>query len=41
MAEQLDVSVDLVDQKVQFIGALRSNPAITLDYRPPIGEGQG
>jgi putative redox protein len=41
MPEQLEVSVDLVDQKVQFVGALRSNPAITVDYRPPIGDGLG
>ena len=41
MAEQLEVSVALVDQKVQFVGALRSNPAITVDYHPPLGDGQG
>jgi putative redox protein len=29
------------EQKVQCSGVARSNPAITFDYRPPLGEGQG
>jgi hypothetical protein len=32
MAEQLEVSVNLTNQKVQFTGASRSNPSITFDY---------
>jgi putative redox protein len=41
MAEQLEVTVNLTNQKVQFTGVLRSNPAITCDYNPPLGDGQG
>lgn len=42
MAEELEVTVNLVNQKVQFIGVSKSNnPAITCDYNPPLGDGQG
>jgi putative redox protein len=41
MGEQLEVTVNSADQKVQCVAAARSNPAITFDYRPPLGEGQG
>ena len=41
MGEQLEVTVNSTDQKVQCAGVARSNPAITFDYRPPLGEGQG
>ena len=41
MGEQLKVTVNSTDQKVQYVGAARSNPEITFDYRPPLGEGQG
>jgi Predicted redox protein, regulator of disulfide bond formation len=41
MDNQLEVSVDLTNQKVQFAGATRSNPAITIDCAPPLGDGQG
>ncbi len=41
MAEQLEVTVHLTNQKVQFTGASRSNPAVTFDYDPPLGDGQG
>jgi putative redox protein len=41
MGEQLEVTVNSTDQKVQCTGQARSNPAITFDYRPPLGEGQG
>jgi putative redox protein len=41
MGEQLEVTVNSTDQKVQCIGRARSNPEITFDYRPPLGEGQG
>lgn len=41
MAQELKVTVDLANQKVQFIGAARSNPPVTFDYDPPLGDGQG
>jgi putative redox protein len=41
MAEPLEVTVDLANQNVQFTGRSRSNPAVTMDYFPPLGEGQG
>jgi len=41
MAEQLEVAVNLTNQKVQFTGVSRSNPPITFDYDPPLGDGQG
>lgn len=41
MAEQLEASVTLVNDKIQFSGVVRDNPAITFDYHPPIGDGQG
>ena len=41
MAEQLEVTVNSTNQKVQFTGVARSNPAITMDYTPPLGDGQG
>ena len=41
MDNQLEVSVDLTNQKVQFNGVTRSNPAITIDCMPPLGDGQG
>jgi putative redox protein len=41
MAEQLEVTVSLTNQKVQFTGVSRSNPSITFDYDPPLGDGQG
>ena len=39
--EQLEITVSLTNQKVQFSGVSRSNPAITIDYTPPLGDGQG
>jgi len=41
MADLLEISVDLTNQKVQFTGATRSNSAIAIDYIPPLGDGQG
>lgn len=43
MAEQLKVTVNLTNQKVQFTGVSSSNPdcPITFDFKPPIGDGQG
>jgi putative redox protein len=39
--EELEANVCLTNQKVQFIGKSRSNPAVTFDYYPPLGDGQG
>ncbi len=41
MAEQLEINLKLTNEKVQFTGSSRSNPAITCDYFPPIGDGEG
>lgn len=41
MAEQVEVAVNLANQKVQFSGVARSNPPVTFDYWPPLGDGQG
>ncbi len=44
MAEQLEeVTVQLTNHKVQFIGVSKSNPdrPIAFDYKPPLGDGQG
>lgn len=41
MAEQMEATIELINDKVRFTGAMRSNPAITLDYFPPIGDGEG
>ncbi len=39
--EQLEISLNLINQKVQFSAGSRQQPAITIDYKPPIGDGQG
>lgn len=44
MAEQLEeVTVQLTNQKVQFMGVSKSNPErpVSFDYKAPIGDGQG
>ena len=41
MAGQLEVTVNLTNDKVQFTGLSRSNPAVKCDYFPPIGDGEG
>ncbi len=41
MAEQLEVSVNLTNQKVKFAGSARDNQLINIDYIPPIGDGEG
>ncbi len=38
---QMEVSVSLTNGKVGFSGTARSNPAITIDFKPPLGDGQG
>ena len=41
MTEQLEINLKLTNDKVQFMGSSRSNPAVTCDYFPPIGDGEG
>lgn len=41
MGEQLEVSVVSTDDKVQCSATARTNPAVTFDYRAPLGNGQG
>ncbi len=41
MGQQLEVAVSLINNKVQFAGSSRSNPAVRCDYFPPIGDGEG
>jgi putative redox protein len=41
MGEVVELSVALSNDKVQFRGTARSNPPVTLDYKPPLGDGQG
>ncbi len=41
MGEQLQASVKLINDKVQFSGQAGSNPAIQIDYVPPLGDGDG
>jgi putative redox protein len=38
-----EVTVQLINQKVQFTGVSNANPEqpITFDYKPPIGDGMG
>ncbi|MDY7037235.1 MAG: OsmC family protein [Thermodesulfobacteriota bacterium] len=41
MTDLLEIEVTLTNDKVQFTGVSKSNPAITFDYNPPLGDGQG
>ena len=41
MGDRLEASIILTDQKVKFSGTCRTNTAVTMDYFPPLGEGQG
>lgn len=41
MAAQLEVTVNSTNQKLGYTGALRSHPAVPIDYIPPLGDGQG
>lgn len=38
---QLEVKVNLINDKVQFSGEAGSNQPVTIDYVPPLGDGQG
>jgi putative redox protein len=41
MLAPLEVSVNSTNQRLGYTGALRSHPAIPIDYIPPFGDGQG
>jgi putative redox protein len=41
MGELLEATVELINHKVQFHGMAGDHPGITLDYSPPLGDGQG
>jgi len=41
MPEPLEVTVHSTDQKLGYIGQLRSLAPIAIDYVPPMGSGQG
>lgn len=41
MTNELQVTVDLINNKVQFTGKARTNPPIQCDYFPPIGDAVG
>ena len=40
-ANTLNTHVTLVNDKVRFSGTARNNPAVTMDYFPPAGDGEG
>jgi putative redox protein len=41
MDAPVSVKIDLVDEKVRFSGSARDLPAVSADYFPPLGDGQG
>jgi putative redox protein len=41
MSEILEVTVHSTNQKLGYAGKSRSNAPITMDYTPPLGDGQG
>lgn len=41
MDAPVSVNVDLVNEKVRFSGSARDLPAVSADYFPPLGDGQG
>lgn len=41
MVSQLEVTVNSTNQKLGYTAALRSLPPISIDYIPPLGDGQG
>ena len=41
MNEQLEISLELVNDKIQFKGFARNNEPILMDYFPPLGDGDG
>jgi putative redox protein len=41
MADLLESKVVLINNKVKFSGEAKTNPPITIDYTPPVGNGEG
>ncbi len=41
MTERMEAVLTLTNEKVQFTGKTRTNSAVTMDYFPPLGDGQG
>jgi putative redox protein len=41
MAEQLQATVELVNQKVKFKGTTGTKDPVYIDYVPPVGDGEG
>lgn len=41
MHKPLEIKIHLSNEKLQFVGSSRSNPEVTFDYFPPMGDGQG
>jgi putative redox protein len=41
MNEQLEISLELVNDRIQFRGAARDNEPVMMDYFPPLGDGKG
>jgi putative redox protein len=41
MADLLEASVELVNQKVKFKGTINSKDQVFIDYTPPAGDGEG
>lgn len=43
MSEHLEVTVELMNEKVRFLGMSQANPdhPIIFDFAPPLGDGQG
>ena len=41
MDAPVSVTIDLVNEKVRFSGSARDLPAVSADYFPPLGDGQG
>ena len=39
--EPLEASVTLINDRIKFTGTAGDNPPVTIDYTPPIGDGEG
>ena len=41
MNEQMEISLELINDKIQFKGTARDNESVLMDYFPPLGDGKG
>jgi putative redox protein len=41
MNEQIEATVKLTNEKIQFTGSSRDNREVIMDYFPPLGDGKG